>query len=162
MKIDINGKKVWINFHHLYCFYVIASEGSLASASKRLNIGQSALSIQLKQFERSIGEPLFERSHRKLSLNEGGRLVFSYAKEIFRIGGEMIETLNDKTTSGRIRLQLGALDTIPKHLTLELTQFALQGDGIESSELESNPPRSRFIVEGLDHLSAYSKNFFGV
>lgn len=146
MKIEINGQPVWVNYHHLYCFFVIASEGGLSSASKRLGIGQSALSIQLKRFEESLDSTLFERSHRKLALNENGRLLLSYAKEIFRLGGEMVEVLKDRPAPGRIHLQVGALDTIPKHLTLQLAQSALAGGKCSISILEGKP---RDLLEDL-------------
>ncbi len=126
MKIKIGDRFIWVNYHHLYCFFMIASEGGIARASKVLGIGPSALSIQIKQFEQSLETALFDRSHRKLSLNENGRLLFSYAKEIFRLGGEMIEVIRDKPASGRVHLQVGALDTIPKHLTLQLVKAALK------------------------------------
>lgn len=126
MKIKINDRYAWINYHHLYCFFVIATEGSIARASKILSIGSSALSIQIKQLEQNLEIELFERSHRKLILNENGRLIFSYAKEIFRLGNEMIEVVQDKPTSGRVHLQVGALDTIPKHLTLQLVKAAMK------------------------------------
>jgi hypothetical protein len=54
MNIVIEGRSFWINYHHLYCFHVIAEEGSLTRAATRLGIGQSALSIQMKQFEQSL------------------------------------------------------------------------------------------------------------
>ena len=126
MKIKINDRNVWINYHHLYCFFMIANEGSISKASKVLSIGSSALSIQMKQMEQNLGTELFERSHRKLNLNENGRLVFSYAKEIFRLGSEMIEVVSDKPAPGRVHLEVGALDTIPKHLTLQLVKAAIR------------------------------------
>lgn len=146
MKVKIAGRSVWINYHHLYCFFIIASEGGLVSASKKLNIGQSALSIQLKQFEANIGTQLFERSHRKLTMNESGRLLFSYAKEIFRLGTEMIEVLNDQATSGKIHLQVGALDTIPKHLTVQLAQAALNGGKCTIVIMEGKPQELSILL----------------
>lgn len=125
MKTQIEGKMAWVNYHHLYCFYIIAQQGSITLASKKLGIGQSALSIQMKQFEAQLGYSLFERSHRKIEINERGKLVLSYAKEIFRLGGEMVQTLHDRPKSDRVRLQIGALDTIPKHLTVKIVNHAL-------------------------------------
>jgi LysR family transcriptional activator of nhaA len=125
MKIRIDNKVIWINYHHLYCFYIIHQNGSLQKASSLLGIGQSALSIQMKQFESQLGFKLFERSHRKLEANERGKIIFSYAKEIFRMGEEMIHTLHDRPASNRIHLQIGTLDTIPKHLSVELAKKAV-------------------------------------
>lgn len=149
MKIEISGKPYWVNYHHLHCFYVIAREGSLAAASKKLGIGLSALSIQLKQFEESLETRLFERSHKKLTLNEHGRLLLAYATEIFRLGGEMIEALKDRPASGRTHLQVGALDTIPKHLTLRLAETALAQHKCTISILEGKPKELLNLL--LDH-----------
>ena len=127
MQIELRGRRVWINFHHLFCFHAIATGGGLAEASRKLSIGTSALSIQMKQFEAELDAKLFERSRRRLDLTETGRMVLDYAKEIFRLGSEMVESLNDQTSSDRVHLQIGVLDTIPKHLTLRLTEEALSG-----------------------------------
>ena len=45
----------WLNYHHLYYFYVIASEGGVTEASRKLKLAQSTLSAQLKQFEEVLG-----------------------------------------------------------------------------------------------------------
>jgi len=124
MKIEIEGRSVWVNYHHLYCFHLIATLGGLTPASQVLKIGTSALSIQMKQFEESLGFELFERSHRKMSPNERGRIVLAYTKEIFRLGTEMVEALNDRRSESRIHLKLGALASIPKHLPLQLVSEA--------------------------------------
>ena len=149
MKLNIQGKSVWINYHHLYCFYVVVREGGLTKASESLGIGQSALSIQMKQFEEQIGFPLFERAHKKIQPNEQGKLVFSYAKEIFRLGNEMVESLFDQPSSKRTHLQIGALDIIPKHFTVELVQQALRLRSCSISVLEGKP--SELLKDLAEH-----------
>ncbi len=103
----------------------VAQEGSIALAANKLALGQPALSIQLKQLEASIGIQLFERSHKKMDLTENGKSALAYAKEIFKLGNEMIETLHDQPSMNRTHLQIGSLDTIPKHLTLLIAQTAI-------------------------------------
>lgn len=139
MKIEVDGRVIWVNYHHLYCFHVIVTEGGLTRASERLGIGQSALSIQMKQFEESLGFELFERSHRSIAPNERGRLVHSYCREIFRLGGEMVETLLDRPTASRTHLEVAALDTIPKHFTSELVAQALDAHNCVVKVLEGKP-----------------------
>ena len=149
MKIKIGNRYVWINYHHLYCFFVIAREGGIAKASEALAIGRSALSIQIKQFEESLGTKLFDRSHRKIVLNESGKLLYSYAKEIFRLGNEMIEVIHDKPTSGRVHLQVGVLDTIPKHLTVHLVKSAIR---VRRCSVSVHEGKSAELVQRLrDH-----------
>lgn len=116
--------KPWINYHHLLYFKTIASEGSIARAAEKLRLGQPTLSAQLKQFEDTIGVKLFERQHKKLTLNEAGRMALRYADEIFRTGDEMLEVLHDRLAPTRTHVQIAALDSVPKHLILAVVQAA--------------------------------------
>ena len=50
-----------LNFNHLRYFWAVAHEGSLTRAAGRLNLSQSALSVQIQKLEHRIGHPLFER-----------------------------------------------------------------------------------------------------
>jgi len=126
----------WINYHHLYYFRTIANEGGIAKASRKLRLGQPTLSTQLKQFEDTLGHQLFHREKRKLILTEAGRVTLEYANEIFRLGTELLETLDDHQTQGRLELQVGALDTVPKHLLLKLIQQAQATNGCKINLVE--------------------------
>ena len=70
----------WINYHHLLYFWVTAREGSITRASERLNLAQPTVSGQIQSLEKAIGEQLFLRQGRKLTMTETGRVVFGYAK----------------------------------------------------------------------------------
>jgi len=72
-----------INFNHLYYFFVIATEGSLAKATKVLNVSQPTLSQQLKQLEKQMGKSLFNRTGRALQLNDHGEYILDFAKKMF-------------------------------------------------------------------------------
>lgn len=112
----------WLNYHHLFYFKVIASEGSIAKAAQKLSLGQPTLSAQLKQFEESLGVSLFDRQHKKLNLTEQGRQALQYANEIFAMGNEMLEVLHDLPSNQRLHVSVGALDSVPKPLILEILQ----------------------------------------
>lgn len=114
----------WINYHHLYYFKTIATEGGIAKAAKKLRLGQPTLSTQLKQFEDHLGQTLFERRKKRLYLTEAGRIALDYAQEIFKLGDEMLDALNDRLREDRIEVQFGVLDSVPKHLALHLIQQA--------------------------------------
>lgn len=118
--------KQWLNYHHLYYFMTIAELNSISKAAEKLMLGQPTLSAQLKQFEDSLGIQLFERQHKKLILTEHGKLALEYARNIFKMGGEMYEALHDRLKPNKINIQLGALDSIPKQVMLQLTKAALK------------------------------------
>ncbi|WP_409478857.1 LysR family transcriptional regulator [Pseudobdellovibrio sp. HCB154] len=116
----------WINYHHLFYFKVIAEEGTVSKAAEKLRIGQPTLSAQLKQFEDSLGVQLFERQHKKLALTEYGKVALDYSKNIFRLGSEMYEVLHDRFKPLKPTLHLGALDSVPKQIVLQLAKQALK------------------------------------
>jgi LysR family transcriptional activator of nhaA len=117
---------VWINYHHLYYFMTIAECEGISRAAEKLLLGQPTLSAQLKQFEEQLGVQLFERKHKKLILTEHGKLALEYARTIFRTGNEMYEALNDRLQPTKVKLQVGALDSIPKQIILQLSQAAFK------------------------------------
>ncbi len=114
-----------LNYHHLFYFRTIATEGSVSKAAQKLRLGQPALSMQLKQFEEQLGHELFSRKSRNLVLTEMGHLVLGYANDIFRMGEEMLDAIHDRPKSKKLRLQLGAMDSIPKILVQQLVQKVL-------------------------------------
>lgn len=139
----------WMNYHHLYYFYTIAREGSVARAAEKLRLGQPTLSTQLKQLEEAIGKPLFERQSRGMKLTESGKLVYEYAQEIFRLGGEMLEAVNDRLRPERMHIQIGALDSVPKHLIHDLVAMAYRISDCYVSVLEG--PREMLLRELQAH-----------
>lgn len=116
----------WINYHHLFYFKTIAEEGTVSKAAEKLRVGQPTLSAQLKQFEDNLGVQLFERHHKKLLLTEQGKVALDYSKNIFRMGSEMYEVLHDRLKPLKPSLHLGALDSIPKQIVLQLVKHAFR------------------------------------
>lgn len=116
----------WINYHHLFYFKTIAEEGTVSKAAEKLRIGQPTLSAQLKQFEDTLGVKLFERFHKKLVLTEQGKVALDYSKSIFRMGSEMYEVLHDRLKPLKPSLHIGALDSVPKQIILQLVTHALR------------------------------------
>lgn len=115
----------WLNYHHLLYFKVIAETGSLSAASEVLRVGQSALSMQLKQLEERLGQQLFERKQKKLVLTETGQLALEYAKEIFGLGEEMLDTLSDGLAPGPVRVQIGIEEGVPHYAATSLVGAAM-------------------------------------
>lgn len=110
----------WLNYHHLHYFWMVAREGSVSAASRRLRLAQPTVSGQVKQLERSLGQPLLEKAGRGLALTETGRVVFRYADRIFRLGDELQHAVRDAPGSARSRLTIGISNALPKHLSHRL------------------------------------------
>lgn len=115
-----------LNYHHLYYFFVIAREGSISKACEILHLAQPTLSAQLKQFEKSLKQTLFERNKNKLSLTEEGRTVFDYAKQIFGLAQEMQETVQAGVTKPRQSIRIGVAAGLPGVFSKALVHHLLK------------------------------------
>lgn len=136
----------WVNYHHLYYFKTIAEEGSVSKAAKKLSLGQPTLSAQLKQFESTLGVQLFERQHKKLILTEQGQVALDYSKSIFKMGSEMLEVLHDRIKPSRPTLHIGALDSVPKQIVLQLAKSAYK---ISACQLSLSEGKSDELIREL-------------
>lgn len=58
----------------------VADEGGFTRAAARLHVAQPGVSAQIKQLERELGQPLFDRTSRSVRLSEAGRAVLPYAR----------------------------------------------------------------------------------
>jgi LysR family transcriptional regulator, transcriptional activator of nhaA len=101
----------WLNYHHLLYFWTVAREGSIARACTILRLAQPTISGQIRALEDSLGDKLFTKSGRGLTLTATGRIVFDYADEIFSLGRELQQSL--KGAQPR-RFVVGVSDMIPK------------------------------------------------
>ena len=72
-----------LNFNHLYYFYAVAKAGSFSEAARELNVSQSSISVQIRQFENYLGHTLFNRLKKGVERTESGEVVFQFAEEIF-------------------------------------------------------------------------------
>jgi LysR family transcriptional activator of nhaA len=120
----------WLNYHHLHYFWVVAKEGSVAAASRRLRVSHPTISAQLKLLEEALDAPLFERRGRGLVLTDTGRDVLEYADAIFALGRELLQTVKGGagTGAGALRLRVGVVDVLPKTVVHRLLAPALSLD----------------------------------
>lgn len=116
----------WLNYHHLYYFWVVAREGGLTQAGKVLRLSHPTLSAQVHALERSLGTELFQRVGRRLVLTGMGRTVFRYADEIFSLGREMVDTIQGRATGKPMRLNVGVADAVPKLIVKRLLEPAFK------------------------------------
>ena len=105
-----------MNLHHLRYFLTIAEEGSISAASKKLFVGQPALSAQLKHFEEWIGVKLFQRIGKGLSITQSGEFVFKYAKAIRALEDELMANLGHAGEISKKEFVIGAQESVPKSI----------------------------------------------
>lgn len=138
-----------LNYHHLRYFREIAHMGNLTRAAERLNLSQSALSIQLRQLEERLGHPLFTRSGRSLILTEAGRIALDHADRIFGAGEELIATLR-QTGEVQHPLRVGAQSTLSRNFQLAFLRPVLTGG---ETEIILRSGSSTVLLEALTALA---------
>ncbi|MCK5933937.1 transcriptional regulator, LysR family [Fulvimarina manganoxydans] len=119
-----------LNYNHLRYFWFVAHDGNLTRTAERLNLTQSALSVQIRKLEEQIGHALFERRGRGLHLTEAGRIALDHADTIFAVGEELLSTLSE-TGSSRQALRVGALATLSRNFQIAFLKPLLGRTDIE-------------------------------
>lgn len=119
-----------LNYNHLRYFWAVAHDGHLTRAAERLNVSQSALSVQIRKLEDRLGHSLFERRGRQLVLTEAGRIVLDHADAIFATGEDLIGTLR-RTGVARQAIRIGALATLSRNFQIDFLRPVLGRGDVE-------------------------------
>jgi len=117
-----------INFKHLRYFWAVAANGSIARAADLLHLTPQTISGQLRELEEQLDVELFEKSGRNLVLTDSGRMVFSYADEMFRLGNELQDVLEGRIPGTALTLNVGVAMVVPKLLAYRLLEPVLAMD----------------------------------
>jgi DNA-binding transcriptional LysR family regulator len=88
----------------LRSFVTVADTGGVTRAAGYLNLTQSAVSMQIKRLEDSLGLVLLDRSARNVSLSGAGEQLLGYARRMLELNDEVIARLTDEVFEGEIRL----------------------------------------------------------
>lgn len=88
----------------LKSFIAIAENGTFSHAAETVGRTQSAISLQIKKLEESLGCSLFERTSRSVKLTEQGEIFLGYAKRIIELQWEAYSRLREPDIEGDIRL----------------------------------------------------------
>jgi LysR family transcriptional activator of nhaA len=118
-------KNAGTNFRHLYYFWLVAKEGSITRAAERLGLAVQTVSSQIALLEQSLGKSLFTQQGRRLVLSDAGELARTYADQIFLLGEQMQDAL-DQSSTLRTRLSVGISDSLPKLTAYRLLEATTQ------------------------------------
>jgi len=115
-----------LNFKHLRYFWAVAANGTIARASEILHVTPQTISGQLRELEEQVNAKLFQKSGRNLVLTDTGRLVFSYADEMFRLGDELQDVIEGRIPGVALTLTVGVAMVVPKLLAYRVLEPVLQ------------------------------------
>ncbi len=103
-------------------FIVIVDAGGFTNAAQRLNRTQSAISMQIRRLENTLGSKVLERNRSQISLTPAGDILLNYGRRLLIINHEAWSALKTPTVTGTVRL--GIPDDYAFYLQSILTRFA--------------------------------------
>jgi DNA-binding transcriptional LysR family regulator len=107
----------------LRTFVMIAETGSFSAAANAVFRTPSAVSMQIKKLEETLGATLLDRDARSVSLTSDGELLLGYARRMLSLNREAVAKFVAPTVSGLVRL--GSPDDIGEWvLPFVLKRFA--------------------------------------
>jgi DNA-binding transcriptional LysR family regulator len=104
-----------MNLNQLLTFAVVAKLQSITRAAEQLNLGQPAVSGQLKQLQEAVGEPLYERVGHQIVLTPAGRGLLEYAERMERDYGEAMDYIRRLRQVNVGTLRIGSTMTIASY-----------------------------------------------
>jgi DNA-binding transcriptional LysR family regulator len=125
----------------LKMFCAIAETGSLGPASAKLHLTPSALSHGIKSLETQIGCRLFDRTGRKLILNQAGEQLLAQIRDPLAALDAAAESLKQLGKWGQARLRIAAAASLCHHLLPRVIK-----------EIRKSHPRLELQIESGDSL----------
>ena len=78
--------------------------GSFAGAARKVGRSESAVSLQLKRLEEQIGEPVFLRAGKQMTLTGAGARLVEYARRLLDLNDEALSAASESSTGGTVTL----------------------------------------------------------
>jgi DNA-binding transcriptional LysR family regulator len=104
MKLMVTNMHPPLESDLLRAFLIVAEAGNVTHAASNVGRTQSAVSLQIKRLEETIGKPLFERGPRGVVLTESGRQLLPYAHRIVSLMEETTAAMRRKPLDGLVRI----------------------------------------------------------
>ncbi|MFN6979926.1 MAG: LysR family transcriptional regulator, partial [Gemmobacter sp.] len=108
----------------LRSFVAVADTGGVTRAAGLMNLTQSAVSMQLKRLEESLGLALIDRAGRGVALTAAGEQLVGYARRLLSLNDEALGRLTGRAYEGVVRLGVPT-DIVHPFIPRVLRQFAV-------------------------------------
>src|SRR5690625_881782 len=139
-----------MELRQLEYFVAVSKTLHFTKAAETLHIAQPKLIQQIKNLEDEIGTPLFDRTGKKTSLTEAGKILLTHSQRIFHEMEQAQNAMNDLNGLQRGKLTVGTLLTCINYLlppailefkrlypNIELQVFGLRSKSILTGILEN-------------------------
>ncbi len=100
-----------MELRHLVTFRTIVDEGGFKKAADELGYAQSSITAHIKELEKELGYPLFDRLGKTITLTEPGKRFVPYALEIIELYSKSKEVIMEENEPTG-QLTIGASESI--------------------------------------------------
>ncbi len=140
-----------ITIRQLQVFISVAKHLSYTRAAEELHLTQPAVSMQIKQLEKSADLPLFEQIGKKIYLTEAGQVMLGHAKSIITKLDSISHDLDQLKGIDGGRLRICIASTVNYFATRLISRFSQAHSNVQISldvtnrqnllkQLETNEP----------------------
>lgn len=114
----------------------VVETGSFAKAARSVGRSESAVSLQLKRLEEQVGEPVFLRAGKRMTLTSAGTTLVEYARRLLELNDEALSAASESSVDGIVTLG------VPHDVAETWLPAVIAGFG------RSHPSATLNIVEG--------------
>lgn len=144
--------------------YAIYTEKSFTKAAKRLYISQPSLSAAIKNIEKKVGAPLFERSGHYIQPTEVGREYIAATEKIMHIESDFENRINDIYNLESGKLTVGGTNYLCSYVLPEIiNRFTSLYPKIDVTLAEANSGKLLGMIDNEEIdilLDSYDENMY--
>lgn len=112
-------------------FVAVARALSISRAAEQLHVSQPAVSMQMRQLEESLGQPLYESLGRSIRLTDAGEDVLQYALGALAELRQMDDAMAQRRGLRRGRVELAIVSTAKYFVPMLLAMFRKKFPDVE-------------------------------
>lgn len=98
-----------MELRQLRYFVTVVEEANFTRAAHRLHLAQPGLSVQIRQLERELGQPLLDRSGRSVTMTAAGAAVLPHAWAALEAAQRISHTIDEFTGLLRGQVRVGLI-----------------------------------------------------
>ena len=112
-----------MEIRYLQSYLQVAKDGNFTKAADRLGYSQGTVTVQIKQLEKEIGAPLFQRIGNKSILTSAGEKLIEYANQMLLINDNIKNLASTNPILIKGILRIGFIDSLSTYLIPVIDTF---------------------------------------
>jgi DNA-binding transcriptional LysR family regulator len=138
-----------MDLRQLSYFVAVAEEGQFTRAAIRVSVAQPAVSAQIRRLERELGEPLFHRDQRVVSLTRAGEALLPHARAALAAAERGRDTIASLRGVLHGRLRVGVAGPVDHRFAEALGDFHRAHPAVEIAVTQQhNEPLLAAVANG--------------